>query len=84
MSERKTDLWRLASLGPHMVGCVLVGFLAGYFWLDPWLDTEPTFTVVCILLGVGAGFIELFKELRYLERHEAEQQAEELGDDGSG
>lgn len=74
MTNRKSDLMRLASLGPQMVGSILVSFVLGYFVLDPWLGTFPWMTVVMILLGVFSGFYELYKEVTYLERVEQEDQ----------
>jgi len=81
MTERKSDLLRLAGLGPQLVGCIVVGWALGYLWLDPWLETFPLFTVVFILLGVLAGFIELYRELRFLERSEREA-AEDADEEG--
>jgi len=74
MTERKSDLMRLAGLGPQLVGCIVVGWAIGYLLVDPWLDTFPTFTVIFILLGVVAGFYELYRELVYLERVSKEEE----------
>jgi ATP synthase protein I len=74
MAERKAELMRLAGLGPQLVGCVVVGLVIGYFWLDPWLDTFPLFTVVFIVLGVATGFYDLYRELVILERTSNEEQ----------
>ena len=80
MTERKSDLMRLAGLGPQLVGCIAVGWAIGYLWLDPWLETFPIFTIVFIVLGVVAGFYELYRELVYLERVEKEDGNEDERD----
>jgi ATP synthase protein I len=43
--------------------CLLVGFLIGDY-LDDWLDTAPVLTLVFILLGAAAGFIQVFRLLK--------------------
>lgn len=43
--------------------CALVGVFLGKF-ADDRLGTDPYLTMVGALLGVGAGFVELFRMLR--------------------
>ena len=35
--------------------------LAGGLWLDRWLGTKPVFVVIFFLLGMIAGFVEVFQ-----------------------
>lgn len=65
--SRKTmpgqTVWRglatMGSLGFTLVGCTFLGLLAGYN-LDRWLKTSPWFTIPLLLLGIGAGFLNIF------------------------
>jgi ATP synthase protein I len=50
----------LVSVGFVLVASLLVGYGFGVL-LDRWLGTEPVFAAVCFLLGMVAGFIEVFQ-----------------------
>lgn len=49
----------MGSLGFTLVGGTFLGLLAGYN-LDRWLGTSPWFTILLLLAGVAAGFINIF------------------------
>lgn len=49
----------LSSIGIHLVACTVIGLLMGIY-LDRWLETEPWLTIALFLVGVGAGFKNLF------------------------
>jgi ATP synthase protein I len=53
------------SIGLHMVSGILVGFLIGY-WLDKWLDTSPWLKLVFFILGVVAGFRNVYLDAKIL------------------
>ena len=59
-------------IGLHMVSGVLVGGAAGYF-LDRWLDTSPWLLLVFLLLGVVAGFLNVYRDTQRLLREQAAQ-----------
>lgn len=42
--------------------CLLVGYFMGQ-QLDDWLETSPALTVVFLLLGAAAGFLQVFRLL---------------------
>ena len=46
---------------------ILVGFFIGYF-LDKWLKTDPYLTVIFIIYGILAGFVNLFRISRADEK----------------
>ena len=54
------SMWNLLAVGTVLVACVVLGFLLGSY-LDRKLGTSPWLTVVCVLLGTAAGFVELFR-----------------------
>ena len=47
------------SLGFTLVGCTFLGLFAGYN-IDRWLKTSPWFTILLLLIGIAAGFINIF------------------------
>lgn len=42
---------------------IVVGFAIGHF-LDKWLKTDPWLTMLFILFGILAGFVNLFAQTR--------------------
>ena len=58
----------VGQLGLLMVGCVLLGCLAGRL-LDGWFQTDPLFTVVLIVGGVLGGMAAVYRTVtRLIER----------------
>jgi len=49
---------RAGTVGLHMVASTFVGYLMGS-WLDRWLNTQPWFTIIFLILGIIAGYREL-------------------------
>ncbi len=60
--ERK-DLLRwlgvLSTVGINMVATTAIGFLIGY-WIDSLLGTKPWLMILFLILGIFAGFRNLF------------------------
>jgi ATP synthase protein I len=54
------EIGRLSGVGLTLVISTLLGFGAGYY-LDRWLGTEPWLRLAGLLLGVAAGFVNLFR-----------------------
>ena len=48
-----------ASVGLMFPSSIIVGFVIGYF-LDKWLKTDPYLTIIFIIYGILAGFVNLF------------------------
>jgi ATP synthase protein I len=51
----------LATLGITLVAATAIGLAIGY-QLDKWLRTSPWLTILFLLLGIAAGFVNLFRE----------------------
>jgi len=49
----------MGSMGFTLVGCTFLGLFVGYS-LDRWLKTSPCFTILVLLFGIAAGFINIF------------------------
>ena len=63
--------WRqlgfVLTMGFSFAAAVAVGGLLGA-WVDSRLGTSPWLTVILIVLGFVAGLLELFRELKNLDR----------------
>lgn len=71
------------TIGMHMVSGPLVGFAIGY-GLDAWLETGPWLKLVFLVIGIIAGFMNVYEDtqrlLRKMSREEEQKRAEALAD----
>mgnify|MGYP006279246015 CR=1 FL=1 len=63
------SLLRASLLGIHLVVTTFVGLAVGYY-LDKWLDTKPWLTMVFLLLGIIAGFKNMFQEVKSIQKND--------------
>lgn len=76
-------------IGLHMVSGPLVGVAIGY-GLDAWLDTGPWCKLIFLLVGIGAGFLNVYRDSRRLldrmacedARRKGTQEAGQAAEDG--
>lgn len=61
-SETSRRIAQYSSIIFLLPTCLALGFFGGQ-WLDRQLGTEPVFSVVLLLLGVVAGFYQVFRIL---------------------
>lgn len=77
--------WQIAlnatTLGIHIVAATFIGFACGWY-LDKWLDTKPLLTIIMLVLGVAAGFKNVFEEVRKIQRMDDAEQGQD--DDHAG
>jgi ATP synthase protein I len=74
-SNRRETLWKGATasaLGIEMAIAVVIGLLVGR-WLDGRFDSEPVWTLVCLCVGIAAGFKGLIRVARQHQRDLAAQ-----------
>lgn len=64
-------LYTAGTIGLHLVSATFVGLAMGYF-LDLWLGTSPWLLVIFLLLGIVAGFRDIFREARRIHRRTQE------------
>jgi ATP synthase protein I len=55
-------LTRLSSIGIAMILCTFIGYAVGLY-LDKWVHSAPVFTIIFLLLGVAAGFLNAFRTI---------------------
>ncbi|PIR24833.1 MAG: hypothetical protein COX62_05850 [Deltaproteobacteria bacterium CG_4_10_14_0_2_um_filter_43_8] len=74
MPENKNDkdsiyvaLGIYGAIGFQLAISVVGGLLLGN-WIDSWLETEPWFLLLGLLLGAGAGFYNLIRLLKWNEK----------------
>jgi ATP synthase protein I len=61
-------LGELSSIGIALVVATVIG-LAGGYYLDRWLGTSPWLTLIGLLFGIAAGFVNLFRAVKRAERN---------------
>ena len=61
------SLGEVASIGITMVAATVIGLGAGYYG-DRWLGTSPWLTLVGLLFGIAAVFVNLFRSVKAAER----------------
>lgn len=52
-------IFQLFTIGTQLVAATFGGLAAGYY-LDRYLGTSPWFTIALLLLGIAAGFINIY------------------------
>jgi ATP synthase protein I len=60
-------LGELSTIGLTLVVATVLG-LAGGYYLDRWLHTSPWLTLIGLLFGIAAGFVNLFRSVKRAER----------------
>jgi len=88
MAEDKRALYKslgfLSSVGISLVASILIGLAMGVY-LDRWLDTQPLFTLIMLLIGVISGFRNVYiLTTRELKRQELEEEQADKDHDIAG
>ena len=78
------SLSQAGTIGLHMVSGIVVGTLIGW-GLDHWLETSPWLTGIFMVIGIVAGFKNVYVDTRRLVRTQKEEDAKafssQAGDD---
>jgi len=61
-------LGELSTIGLALVVATVIG-LAGGYYLDRWLGTSPWLTLIGLLFGIAAGFVNLFRAVKRAEKN---------------
>ena len=62
----------VGTLGIQLVVSTFIGFGMGYY-LDKWLGTHPWLMIIFLLLGIVAGFRNVFQQLQIMQRRDEEE-----------
>jgi len=71
------------TIGLQLVVSTFIGLAMGYF-LDKWLGTSPWLLVLFLLLGIVAGFRDVFLEAKRIQSKDEENTNAGTGGPGSG
>jgi len=71
------------TIGLQLVCATFIGLAMGYF-LDKWLGTSPWLLVIFLLLGIVAGFRDVFLEAKRIQEKDGEGPGAGSGSSGSG
>ncbi len=63
--EYLSGLSKAGSIGLHLVSGIIVGTAIGYF-LDEWLGTHPWLLMLFMILGIVAGFKNVYVDTKRL------------------
>jgi len=69
------------TIGLQLVCATFIGLAMGYF-LDKWLGTSPWLLVIFLLLGIVAGFRDVYLEARRIHRQSGDDSG--AGNSGAG
>lgn len=61
-------------MGIHLVSGVIVGMVMG-FYLDKFFGTKPWLMLIFLILGIAAGYKNMFREMQRIQKKEAEADA---------
>ncbi|MFW6324921.1 MAG: AtpZ/AtpI family protein [Desulfovibrionales bacterium] len=68
------EYWQTLSkawmVGLNLVSGTFIGLLMGIF-LDRWLGTNPWLTIIFLILGIIAGFKNVFQEIKRIQDHDS-------------
>ena len=77
------SVFRIGTIGIHLVVSTFVGLIIGYY-LDKYLDTKPWLLLIFLLLGIAAGFKNLYSETKRVlseKDKDKDQGGPDVGDD---
>ena len=70
--EYLNNLLRASVVGLHLVTATFVGLAIGYY-LDKWLGTKPWLTMLFLLFGIAAGFMNMYREVKGIHQRDADR-----------
>jgi ATP synthase protein I len=67
--DRKGDLLWASTLGINLVVATAAGVVIGWY-LDKLFKTSPVLTIIFFFIGTFAGFRQIYREIKKLERED--------------
>lgn len=72
-NKKDREHWQLLAnawvMGLHLVSGTVVGLVMGYY-LDKWLGTKPWLIIIFLILGIIAGFRNMYREAKKIHDHD--------------
>jgi ATP synthase protein I len=76
MAPEPSSPWKgvgeVAQIGMTLVVATMLGLGGGYL-LDRWLGTRPWLSLVGLVFGIAAGFVNIFRTAKAIERDQNQQ-----------
>ncbi len=69
------------TMGLHLVSGTIVGAGLGWF-LDRWLDTKPWLFLIMLVLGIVAGFMNVYRDAKRLMEEDRRERQGSAGNAG--
>lgn len=63
MKKKLSDLFELSTVGLTLVFSTFIGLGMGLL-LDKFFKTKPYLTIIFLLFGIVAGFVNVFREIK--------------------
>ncbi len=70
------------TIGLQLVSATFIGLAMGYF-LDKWLGTSPWLLMLFLLLGIVAGFRDVYREVKRIQRRTGDAPGADGSDQGN-
>jgi F0F1-type ATP synthase assembly protein I len=67
---------RLSTIGLTLAFSTIIGVGIGYL-LDRWLHTDPIFTVIFLVIGTIAGFVEMIRTVSQVSQDEEQDRQDQ-------
>ena len=76
MAPEQPSPWKgvgeVAQIGMTLVVATMLGLGGGYL-LDRWLATRPWLSLIGLVFGIAAGFVNIFRTAKAIERDQNQQ-----------
>jgi len=70
INKKISNYITVSAIGLHLISGIIVGLFLGYVF-DNWFHKEYLFKIIFLILGIMAGFYNMYKDaVKYLKEEE--------------
>ncbi len=70
INKKISNYITVSAIGLHLVSGIIVGLFLGYLF-DNWFHKEYLFKIIFLILGIMAGFYNMYKDaVKYIKEEE--------------
>ncbi|RMD46407.1 MAG: AtpZ/AtpI family protein [Aquificota bacterium] len=70
INKKISNYITISAIGLHLVSGIIVGLFLGYLF-DNWFHKEYLFKIIFLILGIMAGFYNMYKDaVKYIKEEE--------------